>query len=80
MTEERKRIDHLGWFAVGVPVDVGWALVVLHDDHTVTRTCKGCGVEKRSAVSPNGRVDEGEIHHRDDCPMFDRLGNNPLTS
>lgn len=80
MREDAKRIDHLGWFAVGVPVDIGWAIVVLHNDHTITRTCKGCGVQARTPIGPNGRVDEGEIHHRADCATFDHLGNNPLTS
>jgi hypothetical protein len=75
-----KRIDHLGAFAVGVPKDIGWAIVELHDDHTVSRTCKGCGVSVRSPIRPNGRVEEAEIHHRDNCAMFDRLGNNPFTS
>jgi hypothetical protein len=75
-----KRIDHLGMFAVGVPQDIGWAIVVLHDDHTISRTCKGCGVAVRTAIGPTGRVAEAEIHHRAGCTVIDRLGNNPLTS
>jgi len=63
-----------------VPKDIGWAIVVLHADHTITRTCKGCGVVSHSAIGPAGRVDEGVIEHRADCTVFDRLGNNPLTS
>jgi len=75
-----QRIDHLGVFAVGVPVDLGWAVAVLHADRTVSRTCKGCGVEARTPIAPNGRVVEAAIHHRAGCPVAEGLGNNPITS
>lgn len=75
-----KRIDQIAVFAVGVPVDLGWAIAVLHADHTVSRRCKGCGVEVRTPIAPSGRVDEAAIIHRAGCPVVERLGNNPLTS
>jgi hypothetical protein len=78
-----KRVDHTGLFRVGVPTDIGWAIAILHDDHTLTRTCKGCGVEARSAIGPAGRVDEARIHHRAGCTVIDRLErltNNPRNS
>jgi hypothetical protein len=46
-----KRIDHIGVFAVDVPVDIGWAICVLHRDQTFSRTCKGCGVGVRSPIA-----------------------------
>jgi len=61
--DDPKRIDYFGAFQVGVPKDIGWAIVVLHEDRTVTRTCKGCGVTARSTIGPAGRVAEAEIHH-----------------
>ncbi len=78
--DDGKRIDYFGGFRVGVPKDIGWAIVVLHEDRTVTRTCKGCGVEVRSTIDPAGRVAEAEIHHLAGCRVVDRLGNNPINS
>jgi hypothetical protein len=76
-----KRIDHYVMVPnVGEPVDLGWAIGVLNADETFTRTCKGCGVRVTTAVSKSGEVVPVPIQHGDDCPMFDRLGNNPALS
>jgi hypothetical protein len=66
---------------VGVPFDIGWGIAVVNADHTITRTCKGCGAGARSAIDPaTGRVARAAITHREACPVIDRLGNNPALS
>lgn len=76
-----RRIDqYIPVPAVGVPVDMGWAIGVLNADETFTRTCKGCGVRVTSPIDAKGDVRPGPIEHRDNCPVYARLGNNPTLS
>lgn len=75
---EGKRIDFIGPVTVGEPFDVGWGIAVFNEDHTCTRTCKGCGVRVTTRVQANGKVEQAGIHHLDNCPVM--LGNNPATS
>lgn len=77
---DRRKLDHFFMAEVEVPVDLGWGIAVLHADHTVTRTCKGCGVSARTAVDERGAVAPAPIQHADRCPVFERLGNNPSLS
>jgi hypothetical protein len=79
-SDEGRRIDHLVWMVVGVPVDLGWGIAVLNADQTVTRTCRSCGVSVVTAVLPGGKVAEAAVHHRSNCRVVDRLGNNPTRS
>lgn len=68
------RVDYIGPFAVEVPVDIGWAVAVMHENDTVTRTCKGCGVSATSAVDrQTGKVSEVAITHRTQCRYYDIL-------
>jgi len=67
-----KKTDAYVMFQTEVPTDIGWAMAILHDDNTVTRTCKGCGVTSRDAIGPNRRV-RAHFHHRASCPVMDRL-------
>ena len=71
-----KRIDSYTLATVGVPFDLGWGTGVWNADHTVTRTCKGCGVSVTTPVDDRGEVVAAHIHHADGCPVITRLGNN----
>jgi hypothetical protein len=66
--------------AVGVPFDLGWAIGVLNADETVTRTCKACHASATTPVTPAGEVTPAPITHEDGCPIYARLGNNPVLS
>jgi hypothetical protein len=73
------RVDYIGLFQVGVPVDIGWGIAVVHDDQTVSRTCKGCGVSIRTPYDPITRkVAEASIVHEPQCRVVPP--NNPIRS
>jgi hypothetical protein len=75
----KQRLDHFGLFQVGVPVDIGWGIAILHDDHTVSRTCKECGVSVRTGIDPTThKVAEGAIVHKPECRVLPY--NNPILS
>ena len=78
--DDGKQIDWVGLVPVGVPVDVGWGVAVLHADRTCTRTCKGCGASATSAVNDRGRAAPAAITHGPGCPVLERLGNNAALS
>jgi len=79
--EAGRRIDqYVPVPGVGVPLDMGWAIGVLNADETFTRTCKGCGITVTSPINASGDVAPLPINHKDDCPVFNRLGNNPILS
>jgi hypothetical protein len=75
----KQRLDHFGLFQVDVPVDSGWGIAILHDDHTVSRTCKGCGVSVRTPIDPTThKVAEAAIVHKRECRVL--RYNNPILS
>lgn len=58
---------------VGVQQDIGWGTVVLNEDSTVTRTCKGCGASVTSRGRRAGHhmwVESKPFKHEDNCPMW----------
>jgi hypothetical protein len=73
---EPKRTDailELSEMQVGVPKDIGWAMATLHDDGSVTRTCKGCGVTKRDVADPVRGWYRAVFYHAVDCAVMERL-------
>jgi hypothetical protein len=73
------RVDYIGLFKAGVPVDIGWGIAILHNDQTVSRTCKACGVSVRTTWDPTThRVAEAAIIHKDHCRAVP--ANNPIRS
>jgi hypothetical protein len=73
MDTEGRWIDT--WVAVemGVPHDIGWGIVILNADRTVTRTCKGCGVSVTSRILGVTKVEPKPFEHADGCPMWPLL-------
>jgi hypothetical protein len=63
------KTDSFEIFEVGVPRDIGWARATVHEDQTVTRTCKGCGVSHRSVIQ-TGRFVSAAFIHRKDCAVL----------
>lgn len=68
-----RRVDNFAECDVGVPVDIGWGVIVLNADETATRTCKGCGASARSPVGRDGEVARLAFVHDDDCPVLARI-------
>lgn len=66
------KTDAFVMFEVGIPKDIGWAMATAHKDGTITRTCKGCGIESRDRPNPSKRV-RAEFHHKFGCPIMERL-------
>lgn len=74
-----KRIDYIGPFEIGKPVDIGWGTAILHIDGTVSRRCKGCGVEVRTPYNRHTqKVVQASIQHRDTCVIFRTLRDGDL--
>jgi hypothetical protein len=77
--EKPKRIDAFVGLEIGKGTDIGWAIATLNADHTITRTCKGCGVTATSPIDPEtNKVEEVLIRHLAGCKV--KLGNNPILS
>jgi hypothetical protein len=60
--------DYMGIIEEGKPIDIGWATVVLNPDHTLTRTCNGCGISATYPYTPGRQL--GIIMHGEHCPMM----------